>query len=168
MENNFNWELKHLGKKVVDENGSVGKFIGRCETPSFTIDYDDGHRLTAGIGSLLGKGWKLCDKMSLKTLKDFYKIENALFSNAGEKNKGFSINSEEIKQEAIKWIKAKLKYLKAQPSIFKLKSINLVEKNIVFCGLSPQGTPEEERAKGWVMGFIFFYDITMEDLKNSI
>lgn len=59
----FNWELKHMGKKVVDENGSVGKFTGRCETPSFTIDYDNGHRLTAGIDSLLGKGWKLCDEV---------------------------------------------------------------------------------------------------------
>lgn len=45
----------------------------------------------------------------MKTLKDFYKIENALFSDFGEKKKGFSIDSEELKKEAIKWIKEDIK-----------------------------------------------------------
>ena len=40
----------------------------------------------------------------MKTLKDFYKLENAIFSNKGEKEKGFSIDSKELKTEVSKWI----------------------------------------------------------------
>lgn len=59
---NFNWQSEHLGKKVIDENGKIGKFIANCDYPTFTVEFKEGDRLSAAIGSPIGTGWKLVEE----------------------------------------------------------------------------------------------------------
>jgi hypothetical protein len=62
------WNIKDIGKIVVDENGKVGKFISRCDYPSFCVEYANGDRLDAAIGSPLSQGWKI--KETKKEIKE--------------------------------------------------------------------------------------------------
>ena len=95
----------------------------------------------------------------MKTLKDIEEVGEEAHTVSG------TCYKEDLKQEAIKWVKLKLEYLETQPSVFKVQSINLKTGNIIFTGLSPEGNEQEEKAKGWIMGFIFFFNIEESDLE---
>ena len=62
MENNFNWQSEHLGKKVINENGRIGEFVARYDYPSFIVEYENGEKVDAAIGSPMGTGWKLAEE----------------------------------------------------------------------------------------------------------
>jgi hypothetical protein len=54
------WEAEDIGKEVVDdETGTTARFISRCEYPSFCIEFPNGKRLDAAIGSPVSKGWRV-------------------------------------------------------------------------------------------------------------
>lgn len=58
MERICEWKIEDIGKKVIND-GRIGTFIARCEYPTFTIEFENGERIDAAIGSPMGKGWKI-------------------------------------------------------------------------------------------------------------
>ena len=115
MVENFNWQSKHLGKKVIDENGKIGKFIGRCDSPTFTVEYEDGERVSAGIRSPLSQDWKLVREESLsnKQEKTFDKVINLIDEYIPSKDKS-KVNGlfMEIKSNEDEFIKRLKRYVK--------------------------------------------------------
>jgi len=93
--------------------------------------------------------------MKLKTLEDLYELKNALFSGKGEKPKGFAIDSEELRQEAIRWIKEYDKDIqKIQTNNFKLPYQPKPEEWIKIGQIASQ--------RSWIK---HFFNIKEEDLK---
>ena len=105
--------------------------------------------------------------MELKTIEDFKWDKNCLGFPGEDRNHSIAQNEviDELRQEAIKWIKSKLEYLSCQESCFRIEEINKTKKRIRFSGLTPNGTDLEEINKGWIMGLICFFNITYDDLK---
>lgn len=55
----FNFQKKYLGEKIIDSSGEIGTFIGRCDEPSFTVEFENGRRVSAGTESIIARGFKL-------------------------------------------------------------------------------------------------------------
>lgn len=105
--------------------------------------------------------------MSLKTLKDLrFDLDgdtDELYYPSCEN--GELVNATKLKEEAIKWVKTGLDFLSEEENGFRIRHIE--NKSISFIGLSPTGNEQEERMKGRIMGFIFFFNIIEEDLMTN-
>jgi len=59
----MNFTEEDIGKEVRNKKtGQIGKYISRCDEPSFNIEFENGHRTGGAINSPLAQEWKIYEE----------------------------------------------------------------------------------------------------------